>query len=62
MRRSCDSSLLLRPLDSAPNSPSQRATETPARWSKVGAFRMVLVALRSGAAFTESDQRGSVAL
>jgi quercetin dioxygenase-like cupin family protein len=29
---------------------------------KVGAFRLVLVALRSGAAFTESDQRGTVAL
>ena len=29
---------------------------------KVGAFRLVLVALRSGASFTESDQRGAVAL
>lgn len=29
---------------------------------KVGAFRLLLVALRSGAAFTESDQRGTVAL
>ena len=29
---------------------------------KVGAFRLVLVALRSGASFSESDQRGAVAL
>lgn len=30
--------------------------------AKVGAFRLVLVAFRSGATFDEGDQRGSVAL
>jgi len=30
--------------------------------AKVGAFRLVLVAFRSGAVFDESDQRGTVAL